>query len=167
MALLQILRCPHPNLRLKAEPLNDFGPETQKLIDALLDTMYETNGIGLAAVQVNVQKQLSVIDVSQAGNEPLVLINPLIVEKKGEQEEEEGCLSVPNVFAKVKRAEFVQVRALDRYGKPFEVNGTGLLAACLQHEIDHSNGILFIDYLSRLKQSLLLKKMEKLQRRSL
>ncbi len=164
MALLEILEYPDPRLRTEAEPVTDFGPALQKQIDDMFETMYQAPGIGLAATQVNYHKQLIVIDISDEKNEPLVLINPKITEKRGVEEREEGCLSFPGVYAKIERADEVTVEALDRDGKPYKLDADGLLAVCIQHEIDHIEGRLFVDYLSPLKRERIKKKLKKLKK---
>jgi peptide deformylase len=161
MALLQILEFPDPRLRNRAQPVTQVDAALRTLIDDMLETMYAAPGIGLAATQVNVTKQLIVIDVSEKRDCPLVFINPQIVAREGVEETEEGCLSVPGVFDKVTRAEKIRVRALGRDGKPFELEADGLLAVCIQHEIDHLDGKLFVDYLSELKRTRIRKKLEK------
>lgn len=162
MAKLTILEYPDPRLRTRAEPVAKVDDAVRRLIDDMLETMYAAPGIGLAATQVNVHKRLLVIDVSEDRNQPLVFINPEIVERQGSVQAEEGCLSVPKVFETLaERAERVVVRALDRDGKPFEREADGLLAICLQHEIDHLDGKLFVDYLSELKRTRIRKKLEK------
>ena len=159
--MLTILEFPDPRLRTKAQPITAFEPALQELIDAMFATMYAAPGIGLAATQVNVHKQLLVLDVSEEKNQPLVLINPKIVERDGEQVYQEGCLSVPGIFADVERAEHIVVEALDRHGQPLRIDAHGLLAVCIQHEMDHLIGKLFVDYLSPLKRELVRKKLEK------
>jgi peptide deformylase len=161
MALLQILEFPDPRLRTKAQPVTQVDASLRKLVDDMFETMYSAPGIGLAATQVNVPKRLLVIDISDRRDRPLVLINPDVVAREGVEETEEGCLSVPGVFDKVTRAEKILVRALDRDGKPFELEADGLLAVCIQHEIDHLDGKLFVDYLSELKRTRIRKKLEK------
>jgi peptide deformylase len=133
----------------------------RKLIDDMFETMYAAPGIGLAATQVNVHKRFMVIDVSESRKEPLVFINPEILERQGVEETEEGCLSVPGIYDKVTRADRIRVRALDRDGKQFEMDADGLLAVCIQHEMDHLDGKLFVDYLSELKRTRIRKKLEK------
>lgn len=161
MALLQILEFPDPRLRNRAQPVTQVDAALRTLIDDMFETMYAAPGIGLAATQVNVAKQLIVIDVSEQHDSPLVFINPQIVAREGVEETEEGCLSVPGVFDKVTRAEKIRVRALGRDGKPFELQADGLLAVCIQHEIDHLDGKLFVDYLSELKRTRIRKRLEK------
>ncbi len=166
MALLEILEFPDERLRKKALPVAEVDRAIQQLVDDMLETMYEAPGVGLAATQVNVQKRIIVIDVSEDKDQPLCLINPEILDKAGSEESEEGCLSVPGIFEKVQRAEKVKVRALDRQGKPFEIDADGLLAVCIQHEIDHLDGKLFVDYLSPLKRQRIKKKLLKSQRQN-
>ena len=161
MALLQILEFPDPRLRTRAQPVTQVDAALRKLVDDMFETMYAAPGIGLAATQVNAAKRLLVIDVSEKRDQPLVFINPEILAREGVEETEEGCLSVPGVFDKVTRAEKVRVRALDRDGKQFEMEADGLLAVCIQHEIDHLDGKLFVDYLSELKRTRIRRKLEK------
>jgi peptide deformylase len=161
MALLTILEFPDPRLRTRAQPVDQVDAALRKLVDDMFETMYAAPGIGLAATQVNVHKRLLVIDVSESRKEPLVFINPEILDRQGVEETEEGCLSVPGVYDKVKRADRIRVRALDRDGQPFEMDADGLLAVCIQHEIDHLDGKLFVDYLSELKRTRIRKKLEK------
>lgn len=164
MAILTILEFPDERLRIKAKPVVDVDDETRRLIDDMLETMYAAPGIGLAANQVNVSKRVIVIDVSEEKNSPLALINPQLVEKTGSEESDEGCLSVPGVFEKVSRAEKIRVSALDRNGQAIEFDADGLLAVCIQHEMDHLEGKLFVDYLSPLKRQLARKKVKKEQK---
>ncbi len=166
MTLLTILEYPDPRLRTKAEPITEFDDQLQSMIDRMFETMYAAPGIGLAASQVDYHKRLITIDVSEDGNEPMVLINPEIIELRGVEEMEEGCLSFPGVYAKVQRANEIRVKALDRNGEPFEIDTGDLLAVCIQHEIDHLNGKLFVDYLSSLKRERIRKKLEKQQKQS-
>ncbi len=161
MALLNILHHPDPRLRKKAAPVSAVTAEIRQIVDDMLETMYANIGIGLAATQVNIHQQIIVIDLSEAHDQPLVLINPQIIRKEGSHEHEEGCLSVPDYYDKVTRAEKIRVRALDRNGETFEQEADGLLAVCIQHELDHLQGKLFVDYLSSLKQQRIRKKMEK------
>ncbi|CAL92717.1 peptide deformylase [Azoarcus olearius] len=151
MALLPILRYPDPRLHRRAAPVDTVDDDVRKLIDDMAETMYEAPGIGLAATQVDVHRRVVVIDISEDKSGLMALINPQILERDGEQVCEEGCLSVPGVYEKVTRAERVTVRALDRNGHPFEVAAEGLLAVCIQHEIDHLDGKVFVEYLSPLK----------------
>lgn len=164
MATLNILRFPDPRLRSRAKPVQQVNDSVRQLLDDMLETMYEAPGIGLAAIQVNDPRRVVVIDISDDHDDPLCLINPEILEKSGEEEMEEGCLSVPGFYEKVQRAERVRVRALDREGNPLEMDVDGLLAVCIQHEIDHLEGKLFVDYLSNLKRQRIRKKLEKERR---
>lgn len=164
MAILNILCYPDPRLREKGRPVERVDEAVRRLVDDMLETMYAAPGIGLAATQVGVAKRVVVIDVSENKDQPLTLINPEILERSGEEEMEEGCLSVPGVYERVRRAERVKVRALDREGEPFELEADGLLAVCIQHEVDHLDGRLFVDYLSQLKQSRIRKRLEKQKR---
>ncbi len=164
MAILNILQFPDPRLRNKARPVERVDDAIRQLVDDMFETMYEAPGIGLAAVQVNVAKRVVTIDISEEQDDPRVFINPRILETEGEEESKEGCLSVPGYFDLVKRAEKVRVSALDRDGKPFELETDGLLAVCIQHEIDHLDGKLFVDYLSGLKRQKVRKKLSKAQR---
>lgn len=161
MALRAILHYPDPRLRRKAAPVARVDEEVRRLIDDMAETMYQAPGIGLAAVQVDVPKRVVVIDVSPEHSDLKVFVNPEIVRRDGVEVMEEGCLSVPGVYEEVERAERVTVRALDRDGQAFELVADGLLAVCIQHEIDHLDGRVFVDYLSRLKQSRIRKKLEK------
>jgi peptide deformylase len=151
MALLPILRYPDPRLHKIAAPVERVDETIRKLVADMAETMYEAPGIGLAATQVDVHKRVIVIDASEDKSQLLVLINPEILELRGEQLCEEGCLSVPGIYEKVSRAERVRVRALDRQGEPFELEAEGLLSICIQHEIDHLEGKVFVERLSRLK----------------
>jgi len=161
MALRTILEFPDPRLRNKAQPVTRFDAALGALVDDLLETLYAAPGIGLAATQIDVHQRVIVIDVSEAHNEPLVLINPEILAREGEARTEEGCLSVPGIFDEVTRAAQVRVRAQDRSGKAFERDCEGILAVCIQHEIDHIDGKLFVDYLSDLKRERIRKKLAK------
>ncbi|HEX7915394.1 peptide deformylase [Rudaea sp.] len=164
MSLLPILEYPDPRLRTKAQPVTVFDAALQALIDDMFATMYEAPGIGLAASQVNVHRQLLVLDVSEEKNAPMVLINPKIVASEGSQTYQEGCLSVPGIFADVDRADRITVESLDRHGNAQNFEADGLLAVCIQHEMDHLIGKLFVDYLSPLKRELVRKKLEKQRR---
>ncbi len=167
MALLEILEYPDPRLRTIAKPVKDVTPEINTLIDDMFETMYDAPGIGLAATQVDQHIQLIVMDLSEDKNNPLVFINPEITILEGLPEKmQEGCLSVPGFYEDIERIEHVLIKALDRQGKPFELEATGLLAVCIQHEMDHLNGKLFVDYLSVLKRNRIKKKLEKLHRQS-
>jgi len=164
MSLLPILEYPDPRLRTRAQPVTVFDAALQTLIDDMLATMYAAPGIGLAASQVNVHKQLLVLDVAEEKNQPMVLINPNIVASEGSQTYQEGCLSVPGIFADVDRADRIVVESLDRHGQPQRIEADGLLAVCIQHEMDHLAGKLFVDYLSPLKREMVRKKLEKARR---
>lgn len=164
MALLEILEFPDPRLRTKAQPVAAVDDGIRKLIADMFETMYAAPGIGLAATQVNVHKRVLVIDVSEDRKQPLAFVNPEIIARDGVEETEEGCLSVPGIFEKVKRADRVTVRALDRNGISFEMQAEGLLAVCIQHEMDHLEGKLFVDYLSELKRTRIRSKLEKERR---
>lgn len=161
MAVLHVLHYPDERLRTVAKPVDSVNAEIKQLVADMLDTMYAENGIGLAATQVNVHQRVVVIDVSEDRNEPMVFINPEITSRSGDTSYEEGCLSVPQSYAKVERAAEITVKALDKNGNPFELKADGLLAICLQHELDHLEGKLFIDYLSPLKRDRIRKKLEK------
>ncbi len=161
MALLPILEFPDPRLRTVAKPIAQVDDTLRQFIDDMFETMYEAPGIGLAATQVNFHQQLLVLDVSEDKSQPLVFINPEIVKSEGSQIYQEGCLSVPGIFADVKRSDRITVKALDKHGKPFEIEADGLLAVCIQHEIDHLLGKVFVDYLSPLKRELVRKKLAK------
>ena len=164
MALLTILEYPDPRLRTTAAPVDRVDDNIRRLIDDMLETMYAAPGVGLAASQVNVHKRIIVVDVSDKRDTPYALINPQIDLLEGEQETQEGCLSVPGFYELVKRADRVRVRALDRNGKPFELETDGMLAVCIQHECDHLEGKLFVDYLSSLKRQRIRKKLQKQHR---
>ena len=161
MAVLPILNHPDPRLRKKTPPVQKFDSALQKLIDDMFETMYAAPGVGLAANQVGVQLRLAVMDCSDEHDQPLVLINPEVVERSDPQEMEEGCLSVPDIRDKIQRYNKLKVRALDRAGKPYELEAEGLMAQCVQHEIDHLDGKLYIDYLSSLKRERIKKKLLK------
>jgi peptide deformylase len=164
MATLPILTFPNPRLRNRAHPVGEVDLKVRRLVDDMFETMYAAPGIGLAAIQVDVPLRVVVIDVSDRHDSPLCLINPEILERTGAEEMEEGCLSVPGFYESVNRAERVRVRALDRDGRPFEVDTDGLLAVCIQHEIDHLDGKLFVDYISSLKRQRIRRRLEKDQR---
>ena len=164
MSVLTILEFPDERLRKKASEVKVVDGNVKKLVDDMLETMYLAKGIGLAATQVNVHQRIVVIDISEGKDNPLCLINPEIVEKVGDEESEEGCLSVPGFFEKVKRAESIKVKALDKEGQPFEFEANELLAVCVQHELDHLEGKLFVDYISSLKRQRIKKKLEKLHK---
>ncbi|MBV1908863.1 MAG: peptide deformylase [Kangiellaceae bacterium] len=161
MSLLKILEYPDPRLRTKAVPISDFGDLLQTQIDNMFETMYAAPGIGLAATQVDYHYQIFVLDVSENKDNPLVFINPEILELIGVEEMEEGCLSFPGVYARVERADSLTVKAFDRNGKEFTLEADELLAVCIQHELDHLKGKLFVDYLSALKRQRIKKKLEK------
>ncbi len=161
MAVLTVLRFPDERLRTVAQPITEFDSKLQTIIDDMFETMDEEKGVGLAATQVDIHQRLVVIDVSENRDQPLVLINPEITDKQGSKISEEGCLSVPECYAKVERAETITFKALDREGKEYSMDADGLLAVCVQHELDHLNGKLFVDYLSPLKRNRIRKKLEK------
>jgi peptide deformylase len=167
MAILNILHFPDPRLRNKAVPVEKVDDDIRQLAHDMLETMYEAPGIGLAATQVNVQKRVIVIDISEDNSEPLILVNPELLETEGEREFQEGCLSVPEAYEVVTRADTIKFKALDLDGNPFEMDAEGLLATCVQHEIDHLDGKLFVDYLSNLKRDRIRKKLEKHQKQKL
>jgi peptide deformylase len=164
MALLPILEFPDPRLRTVATPVDVVDDALRGLIDDMFETMYDAPGIGLAASQVDVHRRLLVLDVSEDKSRPMVFINPEILEQRGRQTCQEGCLSVPGIYADVDRAEWIRVRALDRDGQPFEIEADGLLAVCIQHEMDHLAGKVFVDYLSPLKRDMVRKKLDKARR---
>ena len=167
MAILPILHFPDPRLRNPARPVARVDDELRTLLDDMLETMYAAPGIGLAAPQVDVSKRVIVIDISEERDDPHYFVNPQIISRRGAEQFEEGCLSVPNIYETVERAAWVRVQALGRDGKAYELEADGLLAVCIQHEIDHLEGKLFVDYLSELKRSRIRKKMEKLRRHAL
>jgi peptide deformylase len=164
MAKLPIIEFPDPRLRTVARPVKEVDTRIRQLIDDMFETMYEAPGIGLAATQVDVHEQLLVLDVSEDKSYPMVFINPEVLSAEGHQVYQEGCLSVPGIYADVKRAGSIRVRALDRDGQPFEMSAEGLLAVCIQHEMDHLAGKVFVDYLSPLKRELVRKKLAKQRR---
>jgi peptide deformylase len=167
MAILPILRYPDPRLHKVAAPVHVVDDDIRKLVRNMAETMYAAPGVGLAATQVDVHKQVIVIDVSEAHDELLVLVDPKILDSRGRADCEEGCLSVPGIFEKVIRAEWVKVRALDVNGKTFELEADGLLSVCIQHEVDHLKGKVFVEYLSQLKQKRIAGKLKKQQRQVL
>ena len=167
MALLPILHYPDERLHRVAKPVETVNDRIRQLVRDMAETMYAAPGIGLAATQVDVHEQVIVIDISESHDQLRVFINPEILESRGSAECEEGCLSVPGVYEKVTRAEWIKVRALDTQGVPFELETDGLLAVCVQHEIDHLRGRVFVEYLSRLKQSRIASKLKKQQRRAM
>jgi peptide deformylase len=164
MTKLAILEYPDPRLRKKAAPVAEVDDALRHLADDMLETMYAARGVGLAATQVDVHKRLIVLDVSEQRDQPLVLINPELLRLEGSGPGEEGCLSVPGIYDKLSRATNIRVRALGRDGQPFEMDAEGLLAVCIQHEIDHLEGKLFVDYLSELKRQLIRRRLEKERR---
>jgi peptide deformylase len=164
LSILTILEFPDERLRKKAAVVKTVDDNIKKLVDDMLETMYKFHGVGLAATQVNVHQQIIVIDTSEERNAPLCLINPQILEKDGVKESEEGCLSVPGFFEKVKRAEHIKVKALNKEGEHFEFEARDLLSVCVQHEIDHLQGKLFVDYISSLKRQRIKKKLEKIHK---
>ena len=164
MAILEILHYPDKRLRTVAKPVEKVDDSIRKLVEDMFETMYAAPGIGLAATQVDVHRRLLVADVSRDGSEPHALINPEIIEKDGVTVTEEGCLSVPGFYDSVERAEHIRVRSLDLDGQPFEFEAEGLLAVCIQHEMDHLDGKLFVDYLSEAKRMRIRKKLVKDQR---
>ncbi|MTI15582.1 peptide deformylase [Sansalvadorimonas verongulae] len=163
MAIRFMVYEPDPVLRTRAQSVNDFGAEFQTLVDDMFETMYANNGCGLAAPQIGVSLRVSVIDLAQ---NPFVIVNPDIVEREGQQKMDAGCLSVPGAYASVLRSQWVKVRAQDRYGTLFNVEGRGLLAECLQHEIDHLDGKLFIDHLQPLKKKMVQGKSRKFRKKN-
>ena len=164
MALLEILEFPDPRLRTVAKPVEEVNDKIVTMADRMLETMYAAPGIGLAATQVNFHQRLIVIDVSEDANSPLILINPEIREGEGEIETNEGCLSIPGFYEPVTRFERIQLDAIGRDGEPFTMEADDILAVCIQHEMDHLEGKLFVDYLSNAKRSLIRKKLQKLQK---
>ena len=166
MSRLDILHFPDPRLRRRAETVHVVDDDVRRLIDDMLETMYDAPGIGLSAPQVNVARRVVTIDITKDQSDPVCLVNPEVSSALGETETEEGCLSVPGVYEVVKRPEIIRVSALDRDGRPREIEAEGLLAVCIQHEIDHLEGRLFVDYLSRLKRQRIRKKAEKALRQA-
>lgn len=164
MTQLKILHFPDPRLRERARPVEVFDAALERTVADLFETMYAAPGIGLAATQVGLDCQLAVIDVSEQKNERRVLINPELLARDGQCDSEEGCLSVPGYYDTIRRAERVQLRARDVHGEPYEIEADGLLAVCIQHEMDHLNGHLFIDYLSDLKRRRLRRQLDKARR---
>lgn len=165
MAILDILEFPDSRLRTIAKPVTEVTDKTRRIIEDMFETMYDAPGIGLAATQVNVHEQILVIDVSEESNEPMVFINPKVTVLDGDKElMQEGCLSVPGFYEEVERVEHCKIEAMDKDGNAFELEATGLLAVCIQHEMDHLNGKLFVDYLSNTKRDRIRKKLEKQQR---
>ncbi len=166
MALLTILQYPDPRLHNTAAPITQVDDSVRSLIEDMAQTMYAAPGVGLAATQVDVHRQLIVIDVSQTHDQLKVFINPEILESRGASGVEEGCLSVPGVYDKVQRAAWIRVRALDAQGEPFELEAEGLLAVCIQHEMDHLKGKVFVEYLSPLKRNRILTRLRKQEKRA-
>ncbi|MBT8120811.1 MAG: peptide deformylase [Gammaproteobacteria bacterium] len=164
MAILDILHYPDKRLRTVAKPVETVDASIKKLVDDMFETMYVAPGIGLAATQVNVHKQVIVIDISEEKNQPLCLINPQIIAEEGTESCDEGCLSVPDIYETIKRSEKVTVKALDQNGDEYTLQADELLAVCIQHEMDHLKGKLFVDYLSPLKQQRIKKRLLKHQR---
>lgn len=167
MPILNVLKYPDPKLRRKALPVEVLTDEDKQLIEDMFETMYEGDGIGLAATQVGALRRIIVMDLSDNRSEPICLVNPEITHKEGYEKSQEGCLSVPGIYEEVERAKVVTVKALDRYGDHMEFEADELFAVCIQHEIDHLDGKLFIDYLSGLKKKMIKKKIEKNRRRTL
>ena len=164
MVPLEILKFPDSRLRTVAKPVKEVTGKVVAIADQMLEAMYEAPGIGLAATQVNLHQRLIVIDVSETNDQPLILINPTIILGEGEIETNEGCLSVPGFYEPVDRFQHIQLEAIDRNGEPFTMDAMDLLAVCIQHEIDHLEGKLFVDYLSSTKRQLIRKKLQKLQK---
>ncbi len=164
MAILEVLHFPDKRLRTKAQPIKNVDDNIRRIVDDMLDTMYDAPGIGLAATQVNIHQRIIVIDISEEKNQPLCLINPELLETQGLEQQEEGCLSVPGVYESVSRAEHIKVRALNQQGEPFTVETGDLLAVCIQHEMDHLDGKLFVDYLSPLKRQRIKAKLQKVNK---
>ncbi len=164
MALLKILEFPNPKLRTKAKPVKQVDDGIRQIVADMLETMYQAPGIGLAATQVNIHLQILVIDISKEKNTPLCLINPIILKQDGKQQAEEGCLSVPDIYENIERAESITVQALNQQGESFSLTADGLLAVCIQHEMDHLKGKLFVDYLSSIKRERIRKKLNKLKK---
>lgn len=165
MALLEILQFPDPRLRIKAKPVKSVDDELRRQVEDMYETMYASKGVGLAATQVNIHLQFFTMDVSENHNQPMCIINPEIIHREGKIFEGEGCLSVSGAYDKIERAQKVRLRATDLDGNPLEFDAEDLMAVCIQHEMDHLNGVLFIDHLSRLKQERIRSKIVKVQRR--
>lgn len=165
MSILSILEFPDHRLRTVAKSVEVVDKAIGNLVNDMFETMYEAHGVGLAATQVNIHQRIIVIDTSEEKDQPICLINPEITDSLGEEESDEGCLSVPGIFEPVTRAETIKVKALDKRGVSFELEADGLLAVCIQHEMDHLQGKLFVDYLSSLKRQRIKKKMEKMHKR--
>jgi len=167
VSILPVLEFPDPRLRNVASPVKQVNNKIKSMVDDMFETMYDAHGVGLAATQVDIQLQLIVIDVSEEKNDPLCLINPEIISESGREESDEGCLSVPGIFEPIQRAEVIRVKALNKEGGVFEMDADGLLAVCIQHEMDHLLGKLFVDYLSPLKRNRIKKKMQKQHKRDI
>jgi len=167
VSILPVLEFPDPRLRNVASPVKQVNNKIKSMVDDMFETMYDAHGVGLAATQVDIQLQLIVIDVSEEKNDPLCLINPEIISESGREESDEGCLSVPGIFEPIQRAEVIKVKALNKEGDVFEMDADGLLAVCIQHEMDHLLGKLFVDYLSPLKRNRIKKKMQKQHKRDI
>ena len=165
MPLLPILQYPDPRLHAVAAPVTRVDDKIRRLIKDMADTMYAAPGVGLAATQVDVHRRVIIVDISDAHDQLKVFINPEIIARSGASDCAEGCLSVPGIFEKIQRSERIRVRALDAHGRPFELDAEALLAVCIQHEMDHLEGKVFVEYLSRLKQQRILAKLKKQQRR--
>jgi len=165
VGILSILEFPDPRLRTVAKKVAKVDAAITGLVNDMFETMYDAHGVGLAATQVDVHQRIIVLDVSDERDEPICLINPEVIAISGEEESDEGCLSVPGIFEPIKRAEKVKISALDKLGEAFELEADGLLAVCIQHEMDHLQGKLFVDYLSSLKRQRIKKKMQKLHKR--
>jgi len=164
LSILTVLEFPDKRLRTKAKEVAVFDEKISTLVDNMFETMYDFKGVGLAATQINVHQRVIVIDVSEEKDAPLCLINPEIIEKQGTEESEEGCLSVPGFFENVTRAEKIKIKALDKQGEPFELEADELLSVCIQHEIDHLDGKLFVDYISAFKRNRIKAKLEKIHK---
>jgi len=164
MAVLDILQFPDPRLRIKAAPVIQVDDKLRAMVNDMYETMYAANGVGLAATQVNIHLQIFTMDVSETRDQPACILNPEIIHKEGTRFEAEGCLSVASAYEKVARAEKVRLRGVDLDFKPLEIEAEGLMAVCFQHELDHLNGVLFVDHLSKLKQERIRKKIEKMNR---
>jgi peptide deformylase len=167
MVLRKILHYPNPKLRRTAKSVVEVNQEIQRLISDMFETMYEDNGIGLAATQIGIDLRIFVVDINEKNKNPIAFINPVITEQNGEQKYPEGCLSVPGIFAEVKRAKNITIEALDQNGKKFTLQADGLLSVDIQHELDHLDGKLFIDHLSPLKRRLIERKLKKLRKQNL
>jgi len=165
MPLLPVLQYPDPRLHTVASPVARVDDKVRRLLKDMADTMYAAPGVGLAATQVDVHRRVIIVDISETHDQLKVFINPQIIARSGASDYAEGCLSVPGIFEKVQRAERIRVRALDAHGRPFELDAEALLAVCIQHEMDHLEGKVFVEYLSRLKQQRILSKLRKQQRR--